>query len=728
MSDNLNSNLDMAQQNVLFGREQKPPMQNPATSLFPGVQPQQIQNPLELLLADAKRTTQKPISLKDLKDWQIEKIKQAAKQGRDMANNHYASVIEPKILEREEICKASAEHYKNKFQNLSEYTTWCSRDIRTTIDWLLPTIIETFTGSEDPIDLKGVSIEDDDTAKKIQQLIKYQLERKNSYFIFLLSTLKDALKLNLGAAKIYWKRDEKREEYEMMINTQDDDIMIALNAEQAKGTIEIKDIVPLEEASDLAKVVFDKITRVANHPTLEYLPTSEVRFTPEANKIQECKYVAHRKIVRGDYLKRKEKEGVYMNVEKALEDAGKVNYTNIDIKRNPELRDGNNKLNDNDKASKQVELYEEYLKVDYNNDGIYEYLIVHFVGDTILSVQPNDFEFAPIFVAVSEYDPNVIFGDDSFVDNIEQLQDLKTALIRQVIINVAKNNSPQKFVDERRVDTDALMTGEEIIPVQGEVNNSIYVPPNLPLSPATMELVQYAQVEIEEQTGSNRYNHGGDSPSLNKTATGVTALLGQASKRMNLLTKQLAENFVVPIIRFLILLNQKYLDEEQMIRLTNENVTIRREELDIDYDLIINIGQGAGTREAQIQCLMVLINQIYPQLAQMGVVDENSWYNVVKELLEKMGIRNTVKYLLDPQSEAAKQRRAAQQQQMQQQQQLELEIMKAKAELELEKARTPRLSVNYEDLPIDVQQKLLQANGLPTTTSSLAEKELINHA
>ena len=723
MPDNMNTNLDMAQKNLQVN-------QQPSQSALPfgDIPPQQAYtNPMDMMLAGAKKTSKTAISLKDLKDWQKEKIVKAVLQCREVANTYYSGVVEPKTLEREAIYKASAEHYKEKFATLSEYTNWCSRDIRTTIDWLLPTIIETFTGSDEPIDFKGVNIEDDAVGKKIQQLIKYQLERKNSYFVFLLSTLRDALKLNLGACKIYWKRDEKREEYEMLLSTEDVDKLMLLNAEQSKGNIEIKDMEPIKDAEDLVKVVFDKITKISNHPVLEYLPTSELRFTPDASNLQECKYVAHRKIVRGDYLNRKEQEGIYENVAEALENSGNVNYTNIDIQRNPELRNANNKLSDQDKASKQVELYEEYIKVDYNNDGIYEYLIVHMVGKTLLSVQPNDFEFAPLFVAVGEYDPNVVFNEDSFLDNIEQLQDLKTALIRQIIINVAKNNAPQRFVDERKTDMDALIAGEENIPVEGDAREAVFIPPSLPLSGATMELVQYAQVEIEEQTGSNRYNHGGDSPSLNKTATGVTALIGQSSKRMNLLTRQLAENFVVPIIRFLVLLNQKYLDDEQMIRLTNENVTIRREELDIDYDLIINIGQGAGTREAQIQCIMLLINQIYPQLAQMGVVDENSWYNVTKELLEKMGIRNITNYLLDPKSDAAKQRKAEMQQQMQQQQQMQLELAKAKADLELEKARIPRLSVNYEDLPVDVQQKLLQANGLNTTTDALAEKELIKH-
>ena len=70
-------------------------------------------------------------------------------------------------------------------------------------------------------------------------------------------------------------------------------------------------------------------------------------------------------------------------------------------------------------------------------------------------------------------------------------------------------------------------------------------------------------------------------------------------------------------------------DQEQIIRLTNENIVITKDELNIDYDLVINVGLGPGTKEAQIQYLMVMINQIYPQLAQAGLVTPKSWYNII---------------------------------------------------------------------------------------------------
>jgi hypothetical protein len=656
------------------------------------------------------------VSLKTLKPEELEKIMAAYKAGRDVANNYYKAIVEPKISKRMDIYKAPKSLYKKKFPGLSESSEWISRDVKTTIDWLIPSLIEVFTGSDDPVDILGVQIEDDGKAKKIQELVKYFVQRKNSYFVFMYTLIKEGLETNFGVAKIHWKRDEEREPMQIMA---DSNAMQMLMSAQEQGAIEITKVEPITEQGDLLKITFDVVNVKCNIPVLENLSPSELRFTQETKNIHEAKFVAHRKIVKGDYLKRKENEGVYENVDQAIEDdAGNATYSSLDTKHNEEINSIRGKLSDNDNASKDIELYEAYIKVDYNNDGVYENVIVHAVGDTALRVQDNTFEMPPFFIFSPEYDSYSVFGDSSFADTLEQLQDLKTALVRQIIIATAKNNVPQKFVNEAKVDIDAMIDGEEVVPAGDNPSQNVYIAPAIAVSPYTMDLVQYAQNEIENQSGSTRYNQGLDSNSLNKTATGINAIMGAADKKIRLIARLLAETTWIPIIKFLILLCQKFLDEGQIIRLTNENVTINKDELNIDYDLIVNVGQGAGTKEAQIQYLMLLIQQLYPRLEAAGIVDENSWYNISKELLEKMGIRSVEQYLVDPQSPQAQQKKAMAMQQQQVQQQQLAEQAKAQAQ--------PKVSVNYRDLPIDAKAQALQANGLQTTPESVMQKEFID--
>ncbi len=671
------------------------------------------------------------ISLDTLKKAEIDKIMRAFDTGKDVANSYFDGTIRPQLEERRETYLAKKEHYEHKFPRLSETSEFCSRDIKSTIKWMLPSLVEPFLGTDDPVDIRAVNIDDDEKAKKVQQLLKYQLQRKNAYPAFIESEWKDALKYNWCVAKVWWKREVERKRYKQMISSRDTEYVILLEQEEAAGNVEIVDVKPLKEAPDIAILTFDKVTVTANNPVVQYMSPDELRYTPDGRNVQDAKFIAHRKIVNGDYLKQKEAEGVYKNVDKAMRDyqngSGDTRPDELQVLSNRELDTIGTRLSDDDLASQQFELYECYLHVDYNNDGRFESIIVHAIGETPIRISKNDMDMAPFFHFSAESDPiNAFNENEGFTDDLEQMQDLKTAIFRQIITNVAKNNSPQTFLNNN-VDIDALINNDEYVLCDTTDNpaTQVSVGGQLPISPLSMEVVQYAQNEIEAQSGSTRYNQGLDSNSLNKTATGITAILGQAEKRMKQMSRMFAENFIVPIFKYIILLNQKYMDQEQLIRLTNENIVITKDELNIDYDLIINVGLGPGTKEAMIQYLMVMINQIYPILAQAGLITPNSWYNIVTELLEKMGIRNVANYILDPNSKEAAAFKAEQEEKAKQAAMMQMQAEMQKAQMEIEKARQPHtsISISYDELPPKAQLDLLQILGAKVNTEDIIQKE-----
>lgn len=675
----------------------------------------------------------KEVSISTLKDKEIKKIMSAVDSGKEVANNYYLATIEPKLIERDEIYMAEADHYKKKYPKLSEKCSWRSRDVKTLVDGLVPSLMEVFTGADSPVSVVGRSVEDDSKAKKVESLLKYDLTTKNDYTSFCNDVLTDSLKLNIGIGKAWWKREEDREAFEMMISPGDTEIINMLAQEVAAGNVEIKSVKDVD--GGYFKVSFETIKVKENYPVVEAIPPSELRFTPEVGDIQDCKFVAHRKVVSGDYLKRMERDGVYENVDEAMKKADDPQYTVFDKLHNKDLSNGNYNISDNDTASKLYELYECYVNVDYNNDGIYEKLIVHTIGDSKvpIKIQKNEFDYIPFFIMSAERDPAVIFNERSgYADTIEQQQDLKTAVIRQMIINIAKANDPKIGFDETKVDVDALLEDSPYVPVRNTDPSRAFFPfPSPTMSNSTMELVSYAQNEIESQTGFTRYNNGLDSDSLNKTATGITAILGMAEKRQKNLAKIDAELFFKPLFRFLIQLNQKYAEPETLVRIGDKNISISKDELNVDYDLIINVGQGAGTKEARIQYLMVLLQQIYPQLSQIGIVDGNSYFESARLLLDEMGLLSAEKTLVDPNSQSFKQaqalkaQQAAQMQQAAQQAELQNSIAKinAKAKADIEKSKVPKVSVTMDDLPPDAQTQVIGNMGLKTTPHAMFVKE-----
>lgn len=706
--DDINNSLSAAQEvGGLFGRD-APPQMSLTDWLTQQAEPQE-----------------KTVSLDTLKPEEIEKIKESVKEGREIAKKYYEGEVEPKLIHREQLRKGDQKLYKHKFENLSKKSKFVSMDFNNIIEWMKPSLVEVFTGNESPVTIAGSTIQNDDTATKIQQLIEYQLMRKNNYTSMVTDVVDEALGTNLGVSKVWWKREEDRTRYKMMLDINDLQSAEMLTQATMTGEIEVQSVKPLKDAPDLYEIQFDRVKVTANYPVVQYVPPTELRFTPEACSLQQCKFVAHRKIVKGDYLKRKEQDGTYQNVDEALKAAGDTHFTDADKYINPQLDEGGMRPTDNDAASKDVELYECYIDVDYNNDGIYEHLIVHCVGDVLLSVQTNEFDIAPFFAMGGVREKRRIFADNALAEQVEGLQDLKTALIRQIVINVAKNNDQQKFVDVTAIgDIDALLNGDEYVPIKGDPTRAVSNPPPANLSPLTMDLVNYAETELENRTGSTKYNQGLDANSLNSTATGITAILGQADKRIRLIARLFAENWIVPMIRFIILLNKKYGESVQTFRFKDKEVSISSDDLDIDYDLVINVGNGAGTKEARIQSYMLLLSQVYPVLSQAGVATPNSYYAAGTALLEEMGLKNTQGILLDPDSPEAQQ-----QQQQAAQQELQIAAMKDQADLQkqltlkqadyagkTQVAKIPSLRLNFDNLPLATQMQIINNATAGTTT------------
>lgn len=706
--DDINNSLSAAQEvGGLFGRD-APPQMSLTDWLTQQAEPQE-----------------KTVSLDTLKPEEIEKITASVKEGREIAKKYYEGEVEPKLIHREQLRKGDQKLYKHKFENLSKKSKFVSMDFNNIIEWIKPSLVEVFTGNESPVTIAGSTIQNDDTATKIQQLIEYQLMRKNNYTSMVTDVVDEALGTNLGVSKVWWKREEDRTRYKMMLDINDLQSAEMLTQATMTGEIEVQSVKPLKDAPDLYEIQFDRVKVTANYPVVQYVPPTELRFTPEACSLQQCKFVAHRKIVKGDYLKRKEQDGTYQNVDEALKAAGDTHFTDADKYINPQLDEGGMRPTDNDAASKDVELYECYIDVDYNNDGIYEHLIVHCVGDVLLSVQTNEFDIAPFFAIDGVREKQRIFADIALAEQVEGLQDLKTALIRQIVINVAKNNDQQKFIDVTAIgDIDALLNGDEYVPIKGDPTRAVSNPPPANLSPLTMDLVNYAETELENRTGSTKYNQGLDANSLNSTATGITAILGQADKRIRLIARLFAENWIVPMIRFIILLNKKYGESVQTFRFKDKEVSISSDDLDIDYDLVINVGNGAGTKEARIQSYMLLLSQVYPVLSQAGVATPKSYYAAGTALLEEMGLKNTQGILLDPDSPEAQQ-----QQQQAAQQELQIAAMKDQADLQkqltlkqadyagkTQVAKIPSLRLNFDNLPLATQMQIINNATAGTTT------------
>lgn len=558
------------------------------------------------------------------------------------AEAYQASIVEPAVRERYEIYYADKDYYRQKFPILSKTSDLVSTDVADTIEWALPSLMKVFTGSDEVITIAGVTEEDDTKAETMQELLVYQLQRQNNFFTVLYNWMKDSLIVGMGIIKCYWERTEGYTTETAVLNNE------ALQALTQTG-VTVEDIQGPDQFGDFT-VTYQLPYYRKNAPKLENILVSEFLYSPDAKSLEEANFVAHKRKVTMSYLREREAQGVYANIDD-IRVNGNYNGMNTD---QVEQVIGDNYVDinkDEQTARQEVVIYECYTKIDINNDGILEDMIITICGDTIIRMEQNYMGRHPFFAISPTKDPHRIWVKRSYAELIGELQDLKVALTRQIMQNVALTNDPKMLLDESAINIDDFVQGRKVIRMKaGHSMNEVAMPMNItPLAPQTFQFLEWIEGQKENRTGITRYNQGLDANSLNKTATGISAILGQSAQRLELVARMFAETGLSELFRFMVSLNQKFIDQQTVIRLTNKELKISPEDLDGSFDLIVNAGISIATKESTIMATQTLLTALMQANAggYMVSTPENI-YNLFKKWIESIGFKNYGDYITDP--------------------------------------------------------------------------------
>ena len=558
----------------------------------------------------------------------------------ESAESYFEAYIKPKLVERYQIYNADPDYYAQKFPKLGKRSTVVSTDVADVIEWALPSLMRIFFGGEDVVTIKGRQAEDERKAELMQELINFQIQVQNPGFMVFYRWFKDALVSGLGVIKCWWERETEDFQMKGLFSVEEAEAM-----KQAEN-IEVVKVEPTE--NNIYAVVTYKLKKIKkNQPVFTNIPPNEFIYHPDASNIKDATFVAHRKLVTADYLRKRVQEGIYD--EDAVEEAIRKGQEQENIswdELNFALRPNQSQFTPPqvDEARKIFKLYECYTKYDINDDGLLEPVIVTVVNDTILRVEENLYGRPPFFVLAPILEPYEIWGK-SFSDILADIQAIKTALIRQILVNIALNNDPKLEVLETAVNLQDLVLDKEFIRVRQL--GAIRPLPIQPLASWTYDFLEYIEGLKENRTGITRYNQGLDARSLNKTATGVRLIMAAAQQRLELIARIFAETGIKEFFRFLIELNQRFITQDIVIRLTNERLQISPEDIRGEFDLEVSAGIGVGVKEQQLQNLQMIM-QIYPQLAQVGIVTPKNIYNIAKKFIEALGFKNVDDFLTDP--------------------------------------------------------------------------------
>ncbi|OON89714.1 portal protein [Pyramidobacter sp. C12-8] len=580
-----------------------------------------------------------------------ERVRMVALRDLARAEDFYRQTTEPLLLRRREIYQADKELYKKMFPRLG-FSDYTSHDFYAWVQWALSQALDSFFGTTKVISIVGQGQGDAENAQVMEELIKWQLEQGNKGFMLFSSWFEDTLVYDLGVLKCWWSRvSQPREE---TVTVPQDRLM---GMAQTPG-VELLDVGAPDFYGD-CQVTLRRMVTTDNRPVLDHVSPFDMRWLPEARRMEESLFVAQRQIVTGDVLLRGAREGVYDRDEAqmAVDEGGAVDYEMADQVLNPDLEMF--PAQEDDAARRRVEIFECYVKHDVNGDGVLEDLIVTLANDHLLRVELNPLGRLPFFVLSAQHDSSRVLSQSSMADIEGELQALRIAFVRQILLNISTNNTPRYFVNENMVNIEDLTKDKMMIRCKDDPRSVATAFPSAPLAPWTMQFIEYFRGVEEEWTGRTRYNQGTDANTLNKTATGISLIMKSSAQRINHIIKIFAETGVSELNRFLIRLNQTYIDQAQVVRLLDRALTIQPDDLDGNFDIVVNSDVGLGEKEQKVNSLTSYLREVYPFAMQLGIAGPADFSRAAIRLLELLGWKDARTFLRTPEE--------IQQQQMQQQ-------------------------------------------------------------
>ena len=545
-----------------------------------------------------------------------------------------------------------------------------STDVADTIETILPNLLKIFTASDQTVKCEPVKAEDVALAEQATNYINYIFNKDNDGFSILYTWFKDALIEKNGIVKVYWDESEKVEqetyenlneqEYQILIDNDDVEVVEEESFVDEKAKEQLEQIKALAEAQ--GQVMEDiptpklynciiKRTTSSGKVKIENIPPEEFLIQKSAKSIEDADFVAHRVLkTRSDLIQM----GFDRDIVDDLPTQNTVTMNDERLARFADIDES--PLHDApDESTQDIEIYECYVKIDMDGDGIAELRKVIVAGgnaNTILENMPCD--FIPFCSLTPVPMPHRFYGR-SVSELVEDVQLVKSTVMRQLLDNMYLTNNNRVAIMDGMVNLDDLLTSRPggVVRTKQPPSQVMLPMQNQTISQQAFPLLEYLDTVRETRTGVTRYSQGLDADALNKTATGVNTLMSQSQMRMELIARVFAETGVKDLFKRIFELTVKYQNKERIVELNNKFVPVSPTEWKNRYNISINVGLGAGSKDQQI----VMLNNILQKQLQAFQLQGNkeypmvtlkNIYNSLAKIIEEAGLKNVENYFVNP--------------------------------------------------------------------------------
>jgi hypothetical protein len=531
-----------------------------------------------------------------------------------------------------------------------------SMDVRDTVQAIMPSLMRIFHGTDRTVEFVPQGPEDVASAAQATDYANFIINRDNNGFLEMHSAFMDALVRKVGIIKVYWDDQTKFETYDM--SGLDD---ASLNALMSDPDVEVE----ITASTPVGEPMMDEMTGMIMEPPMEHsvratythpdgrvkveaVPPEEFLISREAKSVEQADYVAHRRIVTVSEL-------VAMGYD--FDEVSKLGSAHEDMSTNVERYTRNkalsNEMNErNDPAMKKVLYVENYIKLDYDGDGIAELRKICTAGDGNKILMNEPCTMAPFATMCPDPEAHDFFGH-SVAETVMDIQRIKSSIMRNTLDSLAMSIHPRIAVTEGMVNMDDVMSTEVGAIIRQRSAGQVQ-PLSMPfVGREAFPVLQYMDQVKEARTGISKASAGLDANALqSSTATAVAATVSAAQQHIELIARIFAETGVKRMYQLVLHLITTHQDRERMVRLSNEFVPIDPRAFDSNMDVTINVALGRGSDTERMMMLRQIGEMQKEAMATMGpqnpLTDISKLSNTLKAMTELAGFKDTSQFWADP--------------------------------------------------------------------------------
>jgi hypothetical protein len=599
--------------------------------------------------------------------------------------------------------------YGNEVEGRSQIVTG---EVAEVIDGALPQLIRIFTAGDEIVRYEPVGPGDEESARQATDYANWVFAKDNNGFALLHDWFKDALLAKTGTLKAVWEqkidveeeayRDLSDNELVLLLSDQSREI-VGQETNETVSEIQLPDGSVQQQITKTHNVVVRKKTS-SGRIQIDCVPPEELIVSKKATfGAVKQPFMAHRRLVTRSEL-------VEMGFDRdQIYNLPVYNGLDFTEERIARYSPGEEPFEQNslDEAMQEVEVYECYIYVDFDGDGIAELRQIYYSNQDILTWAdgrdantPTD--YCPFHVICPLPVPHKFFGQ-SLADRVLDIQLIKSTVTRQMLDNLYLINNSRMQVVDGQVNLDDLLNVTPGGVVRTKSPGAIAALSVPDITGSAYPMLGYFDSVQAKRSGVSETSQGLDPNVLqNVTAAAVAATMSAAAGKIELIARLFAETGVKSLFRGILHLLCKYQDRPRLIRMRGKYVEMDPREWSNLYDVSISVGLGTGSTQERMAMLQMILAKQEQVLQNFGpanpLVSVGQYRATLGRFIEAAGFKDSTEFFKDitPEQDQALSNPPPQQQQSnpaidamiaQAQAQIEIERQKALADIETKRIK-----------------------------------------